>query len=1648
MNRGKLLIVEHKHAYVWVVAYLIACGASAGAAGAAAEIHRGSGQLSTRPGRQISSEPLEAIGQSTPRETDEVDAALAGFAKRTSRDDFSALTDFLAGHPHSAWRVSLLTQMGDEYYRTGHFSKALEAWETVWAEARPGSTNAPPALCVQHSAASLAGLYARLGRMEPLRQLLAETEGLPMMGEYASRLKDARDGLWTMDHRPEIAFRCGPLALGRLLAWPNRTNGCSPLIFNSKSTTNGICLRDVARLARDLGMDYQIAFRSPGAEVIVPAVIHWKVGHYAAIVREARGLFLTQDPTFWNDTWASQPTLDEEASGYFLVPSGRLPQGWRAVSQGEAARVWGKGTTQQSDKDGTSERDDKLKDNQCHGMAVWDFNLMLINQRIMDTPIGYQPPVGPAVYFKFTMSAQDNWMRQFASWWGTTLGENWSCNWNSFIQDDPSNPSANLRVYDQGGWLTFIEDPAQPGTFRCQFRNPGYITVLTLNGNDVGYTWNLPDGGRKIYGSRYAANGTSLGYALMTAVVDAAGNAVTLEYDPVFAGRINAIVDAIGQRTTLEYGLSDPGYPPPSPISQGNVQFNWQVTKITDPFGRSATFQYEVVQDGGPPAYFYYLTNITDVAGLSSQMRFYPGWAQDSFPCLPSLTTPYGTTRFRSFVLANRDFGFEITDPDGNVERLQYAEDARVNVPASELLQNVPQGMTSLLNDWLFSRNVYYWSKKAYAEGFATNDYSKAVIYHFTHADNLTATGPILESIKRPLENRVWFNYPGQGGSWVPGNDDHPSKIGRVLDDGTTQLWQFGWNSLGNVTNSIDPIGRTFSFIYDTNEIDLLEVRQTRNRQNELMWKATYNNQHLPLTVTDAAGQATALAYNTRGQLLTAVNARNETNSFGYDANGYLTSMDGPLPGTQDRYTFTYDAAGHMHTATDQDGYSVTLGYDNLDRLTTITFPDGTFEQITYDRLKPGTVRDRLGRITTYTYDSLQQLVSIQDPLGRLTRFQWCRCGELEALIDPLGRMTSWQRDIQGRITAKQFADGTSIHYDYEHTTSRLRNIRDEQNQITQFDYYADDSLKRRSYPNALVATPAVLFTYDPDYLRLATMQDGQGVTAYRYYPILTPPSLGAGRLASIDGPWANDTITYEYDELGRVAAQVLNGAAERRQFDAAMRPVSVTNLLGTFLYNWEGGSKRLSSIQYPNGQRSVYTYHPNIRDQRLKSITHYLPDNSVLSQFTYGYDVASRITNWVQLQGGVSKTWLAAYDDADRLTAVTVSQGGTPVQAFQYAYDAADNRTVEIVDSNRSEYSYNARNLLTSISNSPLPAISYEWDAENRLVAINIGTHRTQLTYDGYGRYRRAIESDGGIVSSEKSYLWCGGDLCEERDATGANTLQRFYFKGQLASAGARLAAGSYFYTGDHLGSVRELVDSNGAVRAEYIYEPFGRFSRLAGDLDADFNYSLHFYHPASQLHWTLYRAYSTALARWLSPDPVGERARTGKYTYVSNNPLNLLDPDGRAGTSINFYNGLGGGVFTKSGQDGSSSAGFELGVGKGGGLEYDPAAQPEIKGNFWDDDQLTIQADIGASYGPFSGKLSLNTKSCTGDWGAPKAKFQFCILFVCGDTSGGITSKIKVKEGVKGIEDFVMSSLKVGVSGKAGIKYEVPTTDFTFFK
>ena len=190
------------------------------------------------------------------------DALLSYLKAGTTTEDLSAMESFVNTHPRSAWRVALLTNMGIVYRRTGYFTRALTVWEQAWKLGKDEMLPAPRAIA-DRAVAEWAELNARLGRYDVLEPLFKEITNRNIGGSPAEKIRGARQGFWLMQNKPEEAFRCGPMALDRILAFTGAEYDRNK-IRTSQSTLHGISLTQVLALSNDLGMNLQMAQRSAG----------------------------------------------------------------------------------------------------------------------------------------------------------------------------------------------------------------------------------------------------------------------------------------------------------------------------------------------------------------------------------------------------------------------------------------------------------------------------------------------------------------------------------------------------------------------------------------------------------------------------------------------------------------------------------------------------------------------------------------------------------------------------------------------------------------------------------------------------------------------------------------------------------------------------------------------------------------------------------------------------------------------------------------------------------------------------------------------------------------------------------------------------------------------------------------------------------------------------------------------------------------------------------------------------------------------------------------------------------------------------------------------------------------------------------------
>jgi YD repeat-containing protein len=259
--------------------------------------------------------------------------------------------------------------------------------------------------------------------------------------------------------------------------------------------------------------------------------------------------------------------------------------------------------------------------------------------------------------------------------------------------------------------------------------------------------------------------------------------------------------------------------------------------------------------------------------------------------------------------------------------------------------------------------------------------------------------------------NSTWTTYNALGLPETltePATNAHPNLADRT--------WTSIYDATGNETATIQPGGVRIDRTFD--HLNRL-TRQTGTGAESPTGERTFGY--------DLAGRATTigeytLQYNDRGLPTTISKGSTQHTAYTYDALGNPTQRT-DAAGTAN---FTWDAGNRLATATDPvTGRSITYGYDNADRLTSLAATNGqaSTQTFTYDSLDRPTGHtlkngsgttlatiaygwDKDNNLTTktttgtadagtnnYTYDHTGRLTSWTNPAGTTADYQWDASG-------------------------------------------------------------------------------------------------------------------------------------------------------------------------------------------------------------------------------------------------------------------------------------------------------------------------------------------------------------------------------------------------------------------------------------------------------------------------------------------------------------------------------------------------------------------------------------------------------------------------------------------------------------------------------
>ena len=568
-------------------------------------------------------------------------------------------------------------------------------------------------------------------------------------------------------------------------------------------------------------------------------------------------------------------------------------------------------------------------------------------------------------------------------------------------------------VYDANGNLTSTTDPLG-NTTTFAYDGFGKMTSTTdANGNTTQYQYDT--------------------YGHQTAVIDALGNATAFTYDLV--GRKLMETDPLGRATTYTYDAAN------------------HLLTISEPLGKITTYTYDPVGNrisvtdprGGVTHYAYdekdLLVSVTDPLGHTTSCGY------DSVGNQTVVTDALGHATIYTYDALNRRSS--VTDPLGNSTNYQYDANGnrtRLTDANGIVTQYAYDALNRLVSVTDSEGGTVSYSYDPAGNRISMTDTNGHVsTYSYDPLNRLvTVTDPLAHTVTYaydPVGNRI--SETKADGTLISYSYD---PLNRLIETSAPGLsTQYGYDGVGSRTTMTDTLGVT-TYTYD----QLNRLIQTAGPNGTLQYGYDLNHNCTHLTYPD--GKVVTYAYDLANRLTTTTDWASHVTTYTYDnadrqaavqypnatQAGYiyddadrLLSIEhtSPVSGTIAVFTYTVDAVGNRLTMQDLDG-TTSYSYDDLYRLTNVTYPDGEAVTYTYDPM--GNRTDMTSSVygaTTYTYDDGDRLLSYTGP-GGTTNLTWDANGNMTGKgggVYTYGALNRLTQVVSGTTTVQFAYDGDGV---------------------------------------------------------------------------------------------------------------------------------------------------------------------------------------------------------------------------------------------------------------------------------------------------------------------------------------------------------------------------------------------------------------------------------------------------------------------------------------------------------------------------------------------------------------------------------------------------------------------------------------------
>ncbi len=601
--------------------------------------------------------------------------------------------------------------------------------------------------------------------------------------------------------------------------------------------------------------------------------------------------------------------------------------------------------------------------------------------------------------------------------------------------------------------------------------------------------------------------------------------------------------------------------------------------------------------------------------------------------------------------------------------------------------------------------------------------------------------------------------------------------------------------------------------------------------------------------------------------------------------------------------------------------------YDQLDRVTSEAWYGGSGAMDRSSTLSYG------GRTTTLTDTRGGSHVQISSAWGDVLR-----------TTDALGGSTGYQYDSFGRLT--RVTD--SLNHVVGSVTYNVRGMKTGQTDIDLGTWTLMPNALGEVVAQGNAKNQVTAFTYDK-LSRPLTRVEPEGLTTWIWGASAAARNIG--QLASVSGPGYSEA--YAYDAWSRLNRRtIVSDATYEYAFaynnqgllDTLTYPVSTNGYRLKLGYEYAAGQPvRVRDSNVPatvlwelNAQDAAGNVVHETLGASIGVVTGFSPltglieyrqagvnGGSALQNLAYQWDAADNLVARQDLNRGLVESF--EYDALDRLG----RSRRNGVTNLELRYDAIGNITWK---SDVGSYSYNTgrRHAVTAAGSG-----SYAYDANGNMIRrkgapiswfsynlpATLGAANGSQSQFSYAPDRSRWRQVASGAGTSETTVYIGG-LMEKATASGITTYRHYILSPTgtaalyLRKSSGNPAEATYYLTHDHLGSTDKVLNAAGiGVAVAESFDAFGKrrgsnwtggpgVAALAAISQTTHDgFTGHEHLEDLKLIHMSGRVYDPVIARFLSADPYVQAPFNGqglnRYTYVSNNPLSLVDPSGFEGGS-----------------------------------------------------------------------------------------------------------------------------------------------------